>query len=499
MKKTYVTTMPDHVGAFLEASRCIGSLGLNITRVSYNKAVDMHTLFIEAEGTPEQLRQADEKLTAIGYLQSDDAERGVVLLEFRLRDVPGGVTEVLELIRAFNFNISYMSSQEGGGEYQQFKMGLFVENQEQVSEFLLRAEKLCPVRVIDYNHAEKNFDNSIFYHSYASALTRKMGLSDEARQELLIYANLAMQVLDEQGLSPYRTFDSISRFAELLMRHRAGAFAPRVTTHGVTERTRITLIEPPCGSNTAIVQCGEETLFIDTGYACYREEMLDLFRRLIPGFDAMPKRALITHADVDHCGLLPLFDTVEMSRRSAECIRAEYAGEDGFRERNPLHRPYIKICKTLTGYRPMDPERIRVIGGSEEPQTEPLEPIGRYTFGDLRFEVYEGMGGHLPGEIVLIDYANKLALTGDIYVNLKEMTAEQTAYNQYAPILMTSVDTNPELCLRERADVLQRLGAGEWRIYGAHGMRKEYRVHAASGRAHGPEGPDAGPEREAQA
>ena len=50
MKKTYVTTMPDHVGAFLKASECFLSLGINITRVSYNKAVDTHTLFIDAEG-----------------------------------------------------------------------------------------------------------------------------------------------------------------------------------------------------------------------------------------------------------------------------------------------------------------------------------------------------------------------------------------------------------------------------------------------------------------
>ena len=63
MKKTYVTTLPDHVGAFLEASRCFGSLGLNITRVSYNKAVDTHTLFVEAEGTPEQLARVKESHT----------------------------------------------------------------------------------------------------------------------------------------------------------------------------------------------------------------------------------------------------------------------------------------------------------------------------------------------------------------------------------------------------------------------------------------------------
>lgn len=42
MKKTYVTTMPHHIGAFLKASECLASLDVNSTRVSYNKAVDIH-------------------------------------------------------------------------------------------------------------------------------------------------------------------------------------------------------------------------------------------------------------------------------------------------------------------------------------------------------------------------------------------------------------------------------------------------------------------------
>ena len=59
MKQTFTTVMPDQIGAFLKADRCLTKLGLNITRVSYNKAVDKHTLFIEAEGTKEQLGEID--------------------------------------------------------------------------------------------------------------------------------------------------------------------------------------------------------------------------------------------------------------------------------------------------------------------------------------------------------------------------------------------------------------------------------------------------------
>ena len=61
--------MPNHIGAFLKASRCFAERGVNITRVSYNKAVDSHTLFIDAEGTAEQLEKASEMLEKIGYLQ----------------------------------------------------------------------------------------------------------------------------------------------------------------------------------------------------------------------------------------------------------------------------------------------------------------------------------------------------------------------------------------------------------------------------------------------
>ena len=476
MKKTYITTMPDHIGAFLKASECFASLGVNITRVSYNKAVDSHTLFIDVDGDGEQLEKADEELRKIGYLQTDRNGNSVVLLEFMLRDRPGSVTDVLRVIHRFHLNISYISSQENGSAYQAFKMGLFMEDGETLKEFLREAQKLCPVRVLDYNHSERVFDNSIFYQSFVSGLMQLTGLPEENRDTLLVNSNLVMQMLDEKGLSPFKTFESISRFAELLSISRGDAFRPRVTRHPVAESTEVILIEPPCGSNTAILRSGGETLFIDCGYALYRQEMQALFRSLLPEYDRMAKRIFITHADVDHCGLLPLFDEVLASRKTKTCLELEYQGKDGYREQNPLHRPYISICKTLTYYRPPEPGKIRAVWDTQGEQENPLEQMGFFDFGELHFEVWQGKGGHLRGETVLIDYRHHLAFTGDIYVNVHGMTPEQAAYNRYAPVLMTSVDTDPALCAAERSAILQRLGAGSWKIFGAHGMMKEYNL-----------------------
>ncbi len=478
MKKTYVTSMPNHIGAFLKASKCFSQLNINITRVSYNKAVDSHTLFIDGEGTEEQLKKADAELEKIGYLQSDANKTSVVLLEFCLSDIPGSVTDILELINEFNFNISYISSQENGTDYQYFKMGLYVEDYDKISNFLKEAEKLCKVRVIDYNSSEKVYDNSIFYNTYVLGLTKTMGLSENVSRELLVHVNMAMQTLDEQGLSPYRTFDSISKFAELLGASKGNNFNPRISNHKIADNTEIILIEPPCGSNTIIIKSNNKVLFVDSGYACYSDEMVKIFRNILPGFDEMEKTILVTHADVDHCGLLSMFDKIISSTKTANCLKNEYEGKNGYREANSFHKPYISICKILTSYKAVNPDKIIPMWNDTENLTEPLTQIGFFDFEQLHFEVYEGKGGHLPGEIVLIDYNNHIAITGDIYINTHALTAEQAEYNQYAPILMTSVDTDSKLCLEERKAIMQRLGAGQWQIFGAHGFKKDYSVNA---------------------
>ena len=474
MKKTYITTMPDHVGAFLRASRAIAGLGVNITRVSYNKAVDTHTLFIEAEGAPEQLARATQRLREIGYLQSSRSAGTVMLLEFKLQDVPGAVTPVLELIQRFQFNISYISSQEEGGSgCQHFKMGLLVEDPKRIGDFLQLATRLCPVQVLDYDKIQHTYDNSIFYVSFANELAARMELSEAARNELVIQSNLVMQLLDEHGGAPYKTFEFIGKFGEALARYRGDVFSPRITRHVVDSDLTILLLEPPCGSNTAILISGGKYLFVDTGYACYRAEMLDYFRALLPDFDTCDKAALVTHADVDHCGLLDLFPAVYLSQKSRDSLVSERAAGGGFREENPLHAPYARICKTLTSYVPPQPETLHVIAGSAEPLSSPLERTGDFSFGPLSFEVYEGAGGHLPGEIVLVERQRRLAFTGDIYVNIKGFTPEQAVYNRYAPYLMTSVDTDPALAAREREALWQVLGPGTWSVFGGHGPRKE--------------------------
>ena len=100
--------------------------------------------------------------------------------------------------------------------------------------------------------------------------------------------------------------------------------------------------------------------------------MLQVLHSVIPEFDTLPKSLLLTHADVDHCGIMSDFYEVITSHNSARSLTNEVCGENGFRE--------------------------------------------------------------------------------------------QAEYNQYASILMTSVDTDPKLCAEQRKGILRRLGARDYSV-----------------------------------
>ena len=167
MKKSYMTTMPDKSGAFLQASRIILRHGGNITRASYNKAVDVHALFVDVEAGDDAQQQIERELTEAGFLAKAVAHAKVVLMECELADRPGTLIPVLEVLSRYSINISYMSTQQNGSGKQYFKMGLYIEAPGVVETLLKELSALCPVRILQYDAGEKALDNTVFYLTFA--------------------------------------------------------------------------------------------------------------------------------------------------------------------------------------------------------------------------------------------------------------------------------------------------------------------------------------------
>ncbi|MDI9589498.1 MAG: hypothetical protein QM302_00370 [Acidobacteriota bacterium] len=455
MRKTYITNMPDQAGAFLTASKAIAECGGNIVRVNYNRAVDTRTLLIEVDATEEQQELISDRLKDIEYLVDDPGMRQIILIELVLPDVPGALLPTLEVIKRHEVNIPYINSQENGTPYQNFKMGLLVENTAEIKGLLDDLSKICEVRVLDYEATDRLLDSTIFYVTFANTLRETLGLSQEETNGALAQANKVMQVVDKRDESPKEVFGRIQRFAELIVENSGRDFKATVTRHRLADRLTMHVIEPPFGGNTYILEYYGALLFVDCGLGCFENEMRTLLDDLFGDFSFRRKSALITHPDIDAAGLLRLFDTVYLNRTCYSNFVNEHKGRASYRERNPMHAPYNTLTKILSRYETPQLGRCVVIGGRSG--DDPLETIGSMRFGDWNLRIIEGAGGHARGETIITCPELRVAFTGDLLVNDTGLTDLQRTFLDLQPHLRASYDTKPELAGRIRGQLRHEL------------------------------------------
>ncbi|MEG0693117.1 MAG: MBL fold metallo-hydrolase [Oscillospiraceae bacterium] len=455
MRKTYITTMPNKSGAFLLASEVVSRNGGNIARVSYNKAVDLHTLFLDVDATQMQLERITKELLNAGYLSDDSEQAQVILVEFIIRDIPGAIFPILKILSEYDVNISYINSQENATDYQNFKMGLLIQNPSTIKNLLDRISKLCDVRIIDYDSNEKILDNTVFYITFANEMKNKLSLSHEQMREVIADSNRIMQRLDDNQETPQKTFEYIRRFADFILKYKGDNFVSYITKKQISPRVTLHTIEPPCGSNTYILKGDTELLFIDSGFACFSDEMFQIFHELFPNFDSIKKSIWITHIDIDHCGLLNYFDEVYLNQKGAENFKYEREGNQNFREQNKLSAPYCRLSRIISNYQTPNEKSFKLIDQFPVENSKPLSLISHLQFEDLNFAVYQGSGGHILGETIFVCKEHGIIFTGDNLVNINGFSKEQSEFSILAPYLMTSVNIDSKKAKEVRNAIIQ--------------------------------------------
>lgn len=161
MVKSFMTNMPDQCGAFLAASRIIERHQGNIVRVSYNKAVDAHALFLDVEADDAVLSAIEGELNQAGFLKSVPHAK-IILAQFDVPDHPGAVVPILEVLNRHHVNISYISSQSNDSGHASLKMGLYIEEPGVMDTLLRELSALCPVQILSYDSGEKSWIRPCF-------------------------------------------------------------------------------------------------------------------------------------------------------------------------------------------------------------------------------------------------------------------------------------------------------------------------------------------------
>jgi len=456
VRKSFVTSMPDKSGAFLRASRIIADHGGNIVRVSYNKAVDLHTLFLDIVAPESELSEIQKELLDIGYINKRITEVRVIEVTIRIPDSPGAVLPVLEILNKHEINISYLNSSSGDEPYQDFKMGLLIEDPQIIKTLLDEISEIYQINIIQCDSNEENLDNTVFYIRLANEMQRLLDLDMEKTMQFITESNRILQVLQAEGEDAHKVFEYIRRFAYFVSSNRGDKFKADIETLRISDEIILYNIQPLCGSNTYVFDTSKELLLLDTGFAIYAEEMANVFHTLWPDFDSRKKRIYITHADVDHCGLLSRLDAeIILNQKSADSLKRQKKGLPDYRENTELRFGYSRISQIISGYRPPDPNSFRILDSGTPEEHDDLIKIGKMSVGNLIFDIYEGSGGHLRGEMVYVCEEKGLLLTGDLIVNIHNFPRETAEFNSLAPYLMKSVNIDSRKALEMRKSIVK--------------------------------------------
>ena len=472
MEKSLAFALPDRQGTLREAMRIFSQHGVSVLRVSYNRLVDVHALFVDVWGSTSAIANAENELRAWRFLPEQRPIGQVYLLELATDDDLSLLEPVLTHISRNELNVTYVDARTDGA-HKTIQIAVYSESIKELINLLDDIKATCDVKLVPSSKRPPTLDNNYFMLSFAQHITSLLGLSDDDEQKILINSNRIMQNLVRNEEDPFRPFVSIRHIAETMAFYKNDSFvaASRIT-HLTTEKgLRITGIEPPVGSNTWVLECDDLLLCVDGGYCCYAEYLERMLKELYPNWDKTRKEHVLTHGDTDHIGACGMFDRIYASGNTIDGFSFETMGIATWREQNPLSFPYDCIGNVFSQHRTPDLAHMVCLGEPSPSalQQELFKRIDTLEVAPLTFEVWEGKGGHVRGETVFIERAHRICLSGDVFVNIHGQTKPQARFNALAPYLMTSVDSNPNLARQERKALFGLLGEGTWQVMGGHG------------------------------
>lgn len=473
--RTFTTRTPDKPGAFMLACKVIMEQGGNITRVSFNKG--SYNLFIEVEGTKEQLNAIDKGLSEISYVDYIPQEPIVLVMEVKITDTPGSLFPVLKVISNYDVNISYLNSRAENRGYQNFNIGMEVKDPAVSKRILDEVAEIYALNVVSYNGNDDDLDITVGYIRLANTIQKLFSLDDSKVVDFIQESRKVSALLKEKGYDPKPVFNNILQLANFIAYHRDLRFNPRINTYQLTEETTLVAIEPPCGGNTYVLRNDDNLLFIDSGMGIYSDEMVTELREMFPSFFSMNKIMLVTHADASHCGLLSVLENAQVLVNKKTADRLKDLSEPKDMDADSTYRYYFEhLSRIITDYNPPDESIIRILGKDVPEKHDDLLLIDKIEFGDVMIEAYECPNPCLDGEMVFLCRSPKLLFTGDVYDNLKDLTPEREEFNDIAPFFLTKMDDAFENLKDVRSQigkVMDSVSRSGMLVCGGHGNVKK--------------------------
>ena len=278
-----------------------------------------------------------------------------------------------------------------------------------------------------------------------------------SKEEAAAYAHelkKCIEVRAHEGIKPDAYLNLIKGIKDRLSTYIGKNFTSDYQKIPLTNTITFYSFQLPGGGNLNLFDTPDGKLILDTGYGCYFDDCQQMVQSLGLGDFSDVKKVICTHGDADHCGAAGYFQVIPIVHPVTRAILE--SGTRGFASPNGkelLEGFYTKVINTISG---MKLPESYIETGTEPYEYRGLFPvIGNLAFGEMNFEIWESLGGHIAGQLLLFEPELGLLFTSDAFINFKTLSKDRADYCSIADAMIGSVNVNSEIARTERKELVR--------------------------------------------
>ncbi|OPY36705.1 MAG: Metallo-beta-lactamase superfamily protein [Methanoregula sp. PtaU1.Bin051] len=451
-KYSFITRMPDEAGALHLAAAIIRKYNGNINRLQFDRRIDPATVFFEVTTEETSYDAITRELAAIGYLQT--SIQPISFLKFYI-DVPnrsGALDEFLRYTTEAGANIAFIDFDDAGRHPGRLTVSLHVGPG--AGTLMEQIKSKYRMEILEYDNTGEHLDDTVFYVKLAQKIRNIIGDSeDDFLLSFLADTNHIAQELMDRGNDPKKAFSCVLETGQTIRATTGSRFYSDAQRIPITGRHTLFCFQMPCGGSVFAIKTPDEAVLVDTGYGIYHEDVLIMLEKYGIGKPSDISRIFITHADADHCGAAGFFSAPSYMHHTTLGIIKENNRAYGSRsDKLILETFYTKMINLFSGFTP--PENVIFFNKEPIGMRGEFPVIGMFEVDGIRFEILEGLGGHIGGQAYLFSADEGLLFAADSIINVPSLTPARMKYNSLAEFLVASVNVNNDLAKKERRALL---------------------------------------------
>jgi glyoxylase-like metal-dependent hydrolase (beta-lactamase superfamily II)/ACT domain-containing protein len=470
----------DRPGSLAAFSSLIARFGGNICFFHYDRSLDSSRVAVEV--TMAGARQLDALLAGLGSghyafekagtpLDSVDITmvENILELKVKLANMPGTLSSFSRLLKNHHANVIYMLYDENI-DPDSADVAMATRAPAEIDRLLDGINKEgYHYRVVYRGAGEREVE-----HIIGLKLVEKFFL----RLSKLLEGRDAEEVKDLVGSSQELHADLVKFYAEAGNNLEAAELFEKVLTLASMSRARtgrrFSVSEMPvirlgtdttlCGfrlpttENIYVFAHGGDLTMIDSGFGIYYEDIKALLRERSMD-PARLRRIFVTHPDADHAGSSGHFTEefgtqVYMHPESRAVIRHDNRTYGMAGRLAGLNKYYTRLVNKFTDCR--FPGRPRWFVTKPLGKAAGFDVINSFLVGDLRFDVLESLGGHVPGQVFFLNREYGLFFSSDYLINVRSLSSEEKGHLGLYKYLLISPNGN-DLVFNEETTALKDL------------------------------------------